>query len=67
MGINVLLDKLEAKGYEVAMSRFFDGVAYTYDSTGLTILAGKNGKLQINWNNIDDLIEELMDFQEAYG
>ena len=62
-----MLEKLEKKGFFLAESRFFQGVTYAVDGAGLTILAGRCGKLQINWDRIDEFTEELLDFKDMYS
>lgn len=57
---------LEGEGVLLAESTKFRGVRYRPDGQGISIYAGACGAIQLNWDRLDDLIEELMAFQEVY-
>ncbi len=59
------LATLEAQGIKLTESTRFTNVHYKPDENGINIYAGRCGQLQIDWNSLDDFIEELMEFQEV--
>ena len=60
------LASLETEGIYLAESMKFKGVMYKPDGQGISIYAGESGAIAFRWDRLDDLIEELMSFQEVY-
>lgn len=60
------LASLEEKGLKLTESTRFSGVNYKPDRDGINIYAGACGNLQVDWDRLEELIDELYEFKEVY-